>query len=152
MKNLVVICLLLALQSCSIPGLKMPKFKRDFTAIQQDLVKQGDFESASLMAHANSTPGESTLGLTIDLVNGKNVPADHKEQNELARNAARIVAKDLQNPGDYDWLEVEIVRQSNSGLVTQTFKQSFRFSKEEITLLAGADTLRGSDTAVKKSE
>ncbi len=108
------------------------QLKKDFLQIKPQLENPGAFETVGLSNISNNYNGATSNSIEINLVNGKELPADAEGLRFLAKTKAAILAAELINKKDYQKITVNIKTESKSGIITRTSKETFSFSFEEL--------------------
>ena len=101
------------------------QLNRDASAIQAELKNPGNFAGVGITNTSNSEDGITVNSIIIELTNGQDLPAD---LNAFAKTKAKILADAVINKNDFASIEVKIISQSTSGMVTSSSSRTFDFS------------------------
>jgi hypothetical protein len=127
-----IIFLVVIISSCEFPEMKPLKLKKDFLSLQSELKNPGGFESVGITNNSNTRNGTTRNTIELNLVNGKELPADENALNTLIKSKAKIIADQLENKKDYLYIKVKLESNSQNGIVSKSITRDFTFYFDEL--------------------
>jgi len=130
---LILFCTI-SLDSCTttITKSKSPLFGVQSDTVTLGLNKMVSCENINMDGREITTNGKTASELEVDLMNGKNIPADNGRMKALARTIAVYLKSALQDPREYDSYKVLFVTKTITSGVTTRNWIGVAFKREEL--------------------
>ena len=124
----------ITLISCTttITKSKSPLFGVQTDTLTVGLNKMVRCENINLDGREITTNGKAASELEVDIMNGKNIPADNDRMKALARTIAVYLKNALQDPREYDSYKVLFVTKTMTDGVTTRNWTGVAFKREEL--------------------
>jgi hypothetical protein len=122
------------LNSCTttITKSKSPLFGVQTDTLTAGLNKMVRCENFNLDGREVTTNGKAASELEVDVMNGKNIPADNDRMRALARTIAVYLKSSLQDPREYDSYKILFVTKTMTSGVTTRNWTGVAFKREEL--------------------
>jgi hypothetical protein len=111
---------------------KPPVFLAGMDSIQIDMNKMLSFQHISLVGRETDKNGKLSSELEVDIINGKNIPADENERKKLGNSIAAALMNALKDKNEYDSYKVLFVTLEIAGGVTKRDWKGYVFKTEEL--------------------
>ena len=120
--------------SCTttITKLKSPEFTVAADTLQAHLNNMVACENFNLDGREVTTSGKIATELEIDVMNGKNVPADDGRMKDLGKAIASYLKNSLKDPKEYDNYKVLFITKVTKGALTERNWTGAFFKLEEL--------------------
>jgi hypothetical protein len=106
--------------SCTMTSTKTknPTFGKSTASLEADLNKIVSCEGINLQGKEITTNGKITSEVEIDITNGRNIPTDENQMNDLGKQIAVVISA-LQDKNEYGTYKVLFITKKSAGSVTQ---------------------------------
>jgi hypothetical protein len=113
---------------------RLPKFTIDATKLEGELKQLGEFENARIDSKTNTWTKDKSKDyvLSVQLVDGKNLPQQDSALRELGKKAMILVIKSLKNKSDYNLFKVEFVTTGHVGAIRTSSTHPFVYKLDEL--------------------
>jgi len=118
--------------ACSSSVTKSPSFAVSADSVQTALNKLVDCERMNVKGKEIKANGEQRTELQVDIINGKNVPADDAAKSALAKDIAMLMKHSLQDPQEYKSFKIIFMSVKEKNGVTQKSWEGKVFATEEL--------------------
>lgn len=98
---------------------KPPLFSIPTEQVQRDLNQLVSCENVNLDGMEVTTDGKTDSELEIDIINGKDIPADDDQMISLGKSIASDLKRSLKDQNQYNSYKVLFVKKQTDGGVTQ---------------------------------
>lgn len=131
--GLIVVVTLLNV-SCirTLTNIKNPMFSKTIDSLQLDLNKLVTCETINLNGKETDTDGKITSELTVNIINGHDIPDDEHQMNSLAKQIAMVLKESLQKGVDFQTYNVLFVTKKESAGVTRNSWKGKVFQSDEL--------------------
>jgi hypothetical protein len=111
---------------------KGPEFAIPADSLRKSLGALMACEDSNLTGTEVVTNGKPNAVLELDIINGRNIPADDRPGKALAKAVASVLKKALKDKNEYDTYKVLFVAVKSSGSATTRSWKGFTFKTTEL--------------------
>lgn len=139
-KALVFFTAVLLLWSCTFSTFitEPAEFTGDATALSYSLTNVLHCENMYAQSVKQTTNGQTTYFLNINIVNAENLPADIEAKARLGKDIAHEVRMIVKNPAAYQFYKVLFTEATTSGVFTESTSLFFVYSNEDLETFSKA--------------
>jgi hypothetical protein len=120
------------LNSCNFTSTYMPELNGKQAAIIDSIDTKYRFEDISLKGKKITGSSGAHTSLTIEFINGKNLPTDDDKITALAKQLASQIRQTLKNPNEFETYEVMFDVRVVDGATTTNRYVSHEFKASEL--------------------
>ncbi|XZF14165.1 hypothetical protein ACTHGU_20495 [Chitinophagaceae bacterium MMS25-I14] len=109
-----------------------PELSIDMASFKRSIDSLSPNEGMNLSTTATNANGFKTSSVSVEIINGKNIPSDETGVNDLGKKIALKLKHSLKNPAQYDKYGVIFNTEKSSGGFTESRKVSYECDSKDL--------------------